>query len=1400
MAWSIAQSHHKDHVGSCSVVPPPPQLDPRSHHDHHHHSPVNSLFFRSNHWFSNNYHDQQQQQQQQQGACGSHGQQQPPEEMQSSISTLLTSASAVPVLIALLSVAWASLRYGSFTGNRRSSSSTTTATASSSSTTTSLSSHRRHRTTTATQAATASKLIEALALDLSAWMEAALRQQRRRRRKGNENATGGAHVGSRLFERPERAGTATLLSSSSYIRTAVTGGQGGGGACQNDRLDQKQQQKQQQHPSSSSSSAVGSSSPQHLKGVKEEEDEETTKRTRQQHAPSSPSLSPLPFQHSLSTSSTTTTSPTATTTTTISTDAPARVLGEQDTNALFENGRTWDHVLIGEGIETLEPAIQLARQYPSRSILILAHRCQLDQRLFPRVIAWSRSALMAYLDRIWIGEALPGVDSAQIAGIQDSPVPVTSTSTALGGGNANPTSGGTSLASTQSHLLTQKEVDDLPTNIYIGAGLVPKRLLLAAPTSTASRSSMPSRTIGVDFVSASHPDEIFELGVKESVIFIHQQHDLLRRFNQWRVQLAKSLAQAESSSPSQSSPSPSISRTEQIILGTDDYEAENNQPPQSHCMKLTVKMEFRRTQLPSGYSSLIQKLGDVCFQPVPPLFSTPSSPHKRACIPVEPVVLYRSGVNVVRSGQQQETPQEEDPSQEPTVPRGDQFQLWIAAECESLEATSPIRLSVNVLTPPTENDVFGNTAAIQQGEQILMEGLWMARRMASKAKWTCVEEDDSNMVEWVRDQMDIQWVTYPYSFNSDSASTSTTQAIRDPRWVLQHRTSMMGLQLLTRYSRSTASGATSGDRRGRPQSRTPVLSPYASRTNSFVSKPRQSHLRDHQRNSTLDRLQKVTDKLEASSTDKSATATAAASTTPSKSTDSSCRPSSTMLKAGGLSIPEVEESQSEAAPLKVASGSSSSSSSSSASSASSATARRSLVTSFGGFSSARSSREGGAPHHSPDLEPAMDYLGLALAGGSAATSQTNFMSSSPPADTSSFIYNGSRSSSVNSSSRNSEDDSNKGQNMFGSTSLSSSPPTTKPISRFSIKAYRMERDSTGQTGLGPEWDIGGGGLGIFAAGTNDGVSTTDPIGATPSRVKSLAPGPIQTDGVGRAATAGGGRQSLSNDRLTPDGSEPPTRSLFPGISSVNRASSGSINSLSGSSSGGSTTNTNGFRANRNSFVAVSSAAKTLSSSPLSDDVPDFLGSQTFGPKSSPVIRPSFTTFAASPLPSEEAVTTTVDPREKHAALAAALGVKPYLGGASNAAARGRASSPLTSSSSPSVAITTTATTAAEDDQVTPLPSLPIHGSFTRFRRSSSCSSVGGEGGGGGGGQSPRAVSRSRSSSPSNGNIVFHYMEGQDVQLNNSTPGRRRRSSTRVSIVAVEDQESPTRIAPLTTLG
>ncbi|KAG0228493.1 hypothetical protein BGW42_002117, partial [Actinomortierella wolfii] len=438
---------------------------------------------------------------------------------------------------------------------------------------------------------------------------------------------------------------------------------------------------------------------------------------------------------------------------------------------------------------------------------------------------------MAYLDRIWIGEALPGVDSAQIAGIQDSPVPVTSTSAALGGGNANPTSGGASLASTQSHLLTQKEVDDLPTNIYIGAGLVPKRLLLAAPTSTASRSSMPSRTIGVDFVSASHP------------------------------------AQAESSSPSPSSPSPSISRTEQIILGADDYEAENNQPPQSHCMKLTVKMEFRRTQLPSGYSSLIQKLGDVCFQPVPPLFSTPSSPHKRACIPVEPVVLYRSGVNVVRSGQQQETPQEEDQSQEPTVPRGDQFQLWIAAECGSLEATSPIRLSVNVLTPPTENDVFGNTAAIQQGEQILMEGLWMARRMASKAKWTCVEEDDSNMVEWVRDQMDIQWVTYPYSSNSDNTSTSTTQAIRDPRWVLQHRTSMMGLQLLTRYSRSTASGATSGDRRGRPQSRTPVLSPYASRTNSFVSKPRQSHLRDHQRNSTLDRLQKVTDKLEASSAD-----------------------------------------------------------------------------------------------------------------------------------------------------------------------------------------------------------------------------------------------------------------------------------------------------------------------------------------------------------------------------------------------------------------------------------------------------------------------------------------------------------------------------------------------------
>ncbi|KAF9999358.1 hypothetical protein BGZ80_004906 [Entomortierella chlamydospora] len=227
--------------------------------------------------------------------------------------------------------------------------------------------------------------------------------------------------------------------------------------------------------------------------------------------------------------------------------------------------------------------------------------------------------------------------------------------------------------------------------------------------------------------------------------------------------------------------------------------------------------------------------------------------------------------------------------------------LQIFASTVTLEALTPIQILVKVETQPTVQDAFGNTEMIRRGETVLMEGLGIARDMAHTAGWTCLEEDDSRMVEWVRDEMSIQWSPEP-----------------QPPTLLPVCATVEGLQTFTR-TRTLSNNSL--------RSRTPSLSPYLSRTHSLTGKRREGHGLGDRRDSTLKRLQEVTETLEAHANQK--------------------LEDENHSRASKVTIAAVESTQPQKPGLK---------------------------TSFGGFSSLNSSRMQGLAL----AEETEDHLGMAL--------------------------------------------------------------------------------------------------------------------------------------------------------------------------------------------------------------------------------------------------------------------------------------------------------------------------------------------------------------------------------------------------------------------------------------
>ncbi|KAF8947727.1 hypothetical protein BGZ47_008099 [Haplosporangium gracile] len=293
---------------------------------------------------------------------------------------------------------------------------------------------------------------------------------------------------------------------------------------------------------------------------------------------------------------------------------------------------------------------------------------------------------------------------------------------------------------------------------------------------------------------------------------------------------------------------------------------------------------------------------------------------------LEPIPLHQSD-HTVHNGRV--GPKPEDGEAEGT------FRLEISASRTSLDISTPIEVHINVITQPMPNNTFRNTEAIRNGEAVLIDGLVMARSMAKRAGWTCQEEDESEMIEWVRDQMDIQWLS---------------EASTDPDVLMPVCSTIDCIQKFKR-ERTSSNGSI--------RVRTPNLSPYVSRTHSYHGKRKE----DHGLGITLSRLQEVSANLKEYKATQSDEAGDLLHTNGANGE-----------KDKGLSPRQVEENGvSKVSIIAVES----------------FAAKRPLKTSFGGFSSLNESRS----QTLALAEMTEDHLGLALSAPSPPVGSSSSTSS-----------------------------------------------------------------------------------------------------------------------------------------------------------------------------------------------------------------------------------------------------------------------------------------------------------------------------------------------------------------------------------------------------------------------
>ncbi|KAI8358008.1 hypothetical protein B0O80DRAFT_272544 [Mortierella sp. GBAus27b] len=331
----------------------------------------------------------------------------------------------------------------------------------------------------------------------------------------------------------------------------------------------------------------------------------------------------------------------------------------------------------------------------------------------------------------------------------------------------------------------------------------------------------PARTVGLEVTTTKGPAGAqCQLFCHQSVVFANDRHPLLRSLD---AAITPPIYRDHAG------------RRTTLVGTTEDASSQRSK------MVFTIGMQHFR-QAGDGTSMQRQWLLSIASHLDRFLRQWTSSGHHHhhaqvqdGMIRLHPVLLHQSD-RIVESWRVR-------PSQPEDI-ISETLRLEISATTASLQPTSPIQLQVKVMTQPIVHDAFGNTDMIRKGEAVLMEGLALARMMAKAVGWTCQEEDDSHMVEWVRDQMNIQWDHEPAS------------KVRTLHPVCSH---VEGLQT---YSRSrTASGGGGGSR-----VMTPSLSPYPSRSQSFRATRKSEHGSSsggsEKRDSTLAQLQEVSENLE----------------------------------------------------------------------------------------------------------------------------------------------------------------------------------------------------------------------------------------------------------------------------------------------------------------------------------------------------------------------------------------------------------------------------------------------------------------------------------------------------------------------------------------------------------
>ncbi|KAG0069320.1 hypothetical protein BGZ89_003112 [Linnemannia elongata] len=488
--------------------------------------------------------------------------------------------------------------------------------------------------------------------------------------------------------------------------------------------------------------------------------------------------------------------------------------------------RIWDHIIVGDGYEGLQSAHQLALMHPARTILVLLQQ-DIQPNVVQTVVQWSQQRLTEQAQRLWTLEALQSLPPTQHAPAQ-------------------------STTKSGSLLDKSKPVDlhSLPPNISIGSGLCATKILIDQPVSNSQPASNPEnsptprpvmrpnsigesqenvltidttplavpRAVGLEVRSMHNfKGPCYQLFCKTNIVFANHKHPLLHTLDTITTPPTSSAWRRASSDMAEDP-----SRWPRMVFSIRMQYFQQKESPQRRAEQSYHPLSTNALRhLLASTSSMLDRFAQGSKGGISNIILSKG-------LQLEPIMLHQSDY-IVRNGRV--GPKAEDDEVEGT------FKLEISASRSSLDISTPIEVHINVITQPMPNSTFGNTEAIRNGEAVLIDGLVMARSMAHRAGWTCQEEDESEMVEWVRDQMDIQWLS----------ETST-----DPDVLMPVCSTIDCIQKFKR-ARTFSNGSI--------RVRTPNLSPYASRTHSFYDKRKEDLGLGIRRETTLSRLQEVSANL-----------------------------------------------------------------------------------------------------------------------------------------------------------------------------------------------------------------------------------------------------------------------------------------------------------------------------------------------------------------------------------------------------------------------------------------------------------------------------------------------------------------------------------------------------------